>query len=154
MGKLLCEKIYGTFGVEMRVRAEIGPILQTHTRVSYSSIYSLLPMASKLRRLRWRQNNEEKCVKKIISCSLQITSLNVSRPIVWWHIQIRFSVSLESTNCPYAASPLNVMTIINNYIHVGHKNLLRCFHCDTLIDNPADRIIIIMPVTTKEHVLH
>ena len=44
MGKLLCEKIYGTFGVEMRsygqklVKLCTHTHTHTHTRVSYSSI--------------------------------------------------------------------------------------------------------------------
>ena len=31
MGILLCEIFFGTFGFEMKVRAEIGQILRTHT---------------------------------------------------------------------------------------------------------------------------
>ena len=43
MGKLLCEKnLRDVWCRNESVRAEIGPILQTHTRVSFSSTYKLL----------------------------------------------------------------------------------------------------------------
>ena len=47
MGKLLCEKIYGMFGVEMRAYGQklvkFCTDTQTHRRVSFSSIDTALP---------------------------------------------------------------------------------------------------------------